>query len=86
MTESWAIAIMTAILGGMSAILAWIAAALWGIHRDLREFVTKEDCSRQMEGHCAEIDNLWAKVRENESKVTALQTIAHIFHNSEKGN
>lgn len=80
MTEGWAIAIMTAILGGMSAILAWIAAALWGIHRDLREFVTKEDCSRQMEGHCAEIDNLWAKVRENEREISALNTIAEIFH------
>lgn len=80
MTEGWAIAILTAVLGAISAILAWMAAALWGIHRDLREFVTKEDCSRQMGDHCGEIDRLWEKVRENESKVTALQTVADIFH------
>ena len=81
MTEGWAIAIMGCGFGAMSAILAWMAAALWGIHRDLRDFVTKEDCSRQMGDHCGEIDKLWEKVRKNESDVSALQTIARIFHN-----
>ena len=80
MTESWAIAIMTAILGGMSAILAWMAAALWGIHRDLRTFVTHDDCNRRMGDHCAEIDEIWKKVRENEREISALNTIAEIFH------
>ena len=84
MSENWAIAIMGIGFGAMSAILAWMGSALWGIHRDLRNFVTREDCTRQMEGHCGEIDNLWKQVRDNESRVSSLETIAEIFHNKEK--
>ena len=80
MSENWAIAIMGVGFGAMSAILAWMGSALWGIHRDLRNFVTREDCTRQMQGHCGEIDSLWKQVSDNQRRVASLETIADIFH------
>ena len=80
MTESWAIAVMTVGFGALTALLAWMGGTLWGIHRDLRGFVAKEDCRREMDGHCGEIDALWRKVRDGERELAALRQIAEIYH------
>ena len=65
MTDEWAIAIVGAGIGIVTAFLGWIATEIRSLHADLRRFVVRQDCSRWMEEHEKRIDQLDELVRDN---------------------
>ncbi len=73
MSEAWMIALLTAALAGMSAILGWIATELRAIRSELAHFVVKEDCNLAMTGHCDEIRNLWKETRLQGERIARLE-------------
>ena len=58
---------------GAAGILAWIAAELRGIRKDLETKVEKTDCSNYMCKHEKEIDNLWENTRKNSDRISKLE-------------
>ena len=58
---------------GAAGILAWIAAELRGIRKDLNTKVEKTDCSNNMCKHDQEIQNLWENTRKNSDRITKLE-------------
>lgn len=58
---------------GAAGILAWIAAELRGIRKDLETKVEKTDCSNDMCKHEKEIDNIWKKTNENSERIAKLE-------------
>lgn len=75
MSEGWAIALVGGALSVMTAILCWMATSLSGLRKDLRAFVMKEDCSRAMDGHCAEIRSLQASVLKNSESIARMEAM-----------
>lgn len=73
MSEAWAIALLSAMLTVMSAILGWIATELRAIRGELAHFVVKEDCNLAMGGHCDEIRNLWKETRLQGERIARLE-------------
>ena len=81
MTDTWAIAIIGFALTIMTAILCWMATALWGIKKSLREFVTDDECKSRMGSHCNEINKLRKIAEENQkaSHFTAVSVTDFLY-------
>ena len=62
------------------AILGWMGTALWGIRGDLREFITRPECTKKMDDHCTEITELRKMAKENQKKIAKLEMIAQTEH------
>lgn len=62
------------------AILGWMGTALWGIRGDLREFITRPECTKKMDDHCADITELRKMAKENQKKIAKLEIIAQTEH------
>ena len=58
---------------GAAGILAWIAAELRGIRKDLDTKVEKTDCTVDMCKHDEEIKNLWENTRRNSDRIAHLE-------------
>lgn len=80
MTENWAIAIIGFALTVMTAFLGWMATALWGINKSLRDFVTNAECKDRMGNHCDEINRLRDIAEENQQKIAAIENTIKIKH------
>lgn len=80
MSIEWAIAIFSGGIGLMTVILGWMGSALWGIRGDLREFVTKTECSGKMSEHCSDITELRKIAKENQKSIAQLKTIVLTEH------
>ena len=80
MTENWAIAIIGFALSVMTLFLGWMATALWGIHKSLREFVTDGECKDRMRNHCDEINKLRKTALENQKMIAKMATVIKIEH------
>lgn len=83
MTDTWAIAIIGFALTVMTAILGWMATALWGINKSLREFVTDGECKDRMGSHCKEINRLREIAEENQKAIAKMATVIKIEHGEE---
>lgn len=81
MNENWAIAIIGAALTVMTLIMGWMASSIAGMRNDLKAFVVKDDCNREMDGHCDEIRNLWGEIRKNSEKIAVLDGILNKGNN-----
>ena len=77
MSEEWAIAIMTCALLVMTGVLGWVAAEIRSLNKSLAQFVTKTDCSDDMDAHCGRLEKLENKVGENSEKLAAIE----LYHN-----
>lgn len=86
MTVEWAIAIVGIAVSVLTVILGWMGKALWGIRSDLREFVTRAECSGKMSEHCTDITELRKIARENQKKIAKLEMIAQTEHNLKIGD
>ena len=64
----------------MTLILGWMGSALWGIRGDLREFVTKTECTGKMSEHCSDITELRAMAKDNQKAIAQLKTIVLTEH------
>ena len=62
------------------AILGWMGTALWGIRGDLREFITRPECTKKMDDHCSEITELRNIAKKNQEKIAKLEMIAQTEH------
>ena len=85
MSIEWAVAIFSGGIGIMTLILGWMGSALWGIRGDLREFVTKTECSGKMTEHCAEINELHAIAKENQKDIAQLKMVVQTKHHIKIG-
>lgn len=66
MSESWMIAVVT-------AILSWLAYEVHRINDKLDGMVCKADCSADMGDHCDQIKALRSKVQDNSEELSALR-------------
>ena len=73
MSEEWAIAMVTVTLTVMTGVLGWVAMEIRSLHKSLAQFVTKSDCSDDMDAHCGRLEKLEAKVSENSEKLAAIE-------------
>lgn len=81
MTETWSIALIGFALTIMTAFLGWMATALWGINKNLREFITKTECGEKMGVHCNEIDKLRKIAEQNQKGISQIVTAIKLKHN-----
>ena len=73
MSVEWAVAIVGIAVTVLTIILGWMGTALWGIRGDLREFVTRAECSGKMSEHCSDITEL-------QKKIAKLEMVAQTEH------
>ena len=73
MSENWAIAMVTVTLTVMTGVLGWVAMEIRSLSKSLSQFVTKSDCSDDMDAHCGRLEKLEAKVSENSEKLAAIE-------------
>lgn len=73
MSEAWAITMVTIALTGMIGVLGWVALEIRSLNKSLAQFVTKTDCSDDMDAHCGRLEKLEAKVSENSEKLAAIE-------------
>lgn len=73
MSVEWAVAIVGIAVTILTIILGWMGTALWGIRGDLREFVTRAECSGKMSEHCSDITEL-------QKKIAKLEMVAQTEH------
>ena len=73
MSENWAIAMVTVTLTVMTGVLGWVAMEIRSLSKSLSQFVTKSDCSGDMDAHCGRLEKLEAKVSENSEKLAAIE-------------
>lgn len=73
MSVEWAVAIVGIAVTVLTIILGWMGTALWGIRGDLREFVTRTECSGKMSEHCSDITEL-------QKKIAKLEMVAQTEH------
>ena len=79
MSVEWAVAIVGIAVTVLTIILGWMGTALWGIRGDLREFVTRSECSGKMSEHCTDITEL-------QKKMAQLEMIAQTEHHLKIGD
>lgn len=79
MSVEWAVAIVGIAVTVLTIILGWMGTALWGIRGDLREFVTRAECSGKMSEHCTDITEL-------QKKIAKLEMIAQTEHHLKIGD
>lgn len=80
MSVEWAVAIVGIAVTVLTIILGWMGTALWGIRGDLREFVTRTECSGKMSEHCSDITELREIAKENQKKIAKLEIVAQTEH------
>ena len=73
MSEEWAIAMVTVTLTVMTGVLGWVAMEIRALNKSLAQFVTKTDCSDDMDAHCGRLEKLENKVSENSEKLAAIE-------------
>lgn len=73
MSEAWAITMVTIALTGMIGVLGWVALEIRSLNKSLAQFVTKTDCTNDMDAHCGRLEKLEAKVSENSEKLAAIE-------------
>lgn len=73
MSENWAIAMVTVTLTVMTGVLGWVAMEIRSLSKSLSQFVTKSDCSDDMDAHCGRLEKLESKVSENSENLAAIE-------------
>ena len=68
---------VTIALTGMIGVLGWVAMEIRALNKSLAQFVTKTDCSDDMDAHCGRLEKLENKVGENSEKLAAIE----LYHN-----
>lgn len=68
MSEQWAIAILSVVVG-------WVAYELRSIRAALDGLVKKDDCVKNMEGHCTDIRKLWDETIRQGERITKLEAL-----------
>lgn len=66
MSESWAIGLVTLVLG-------WLSLEIRSLNKSMRRCVDKPDCEKGMSSHCVRLEKLEAKVGENSEKLAAIE-------------
>lgn len=80
MTEPWSIALFTTVATLFTGVLGWIAYELHGLRSDMRMYVMKDDCSSDMGKHCTQIGELFETAKENQQRISHLETAVEIYH------
>lgn len=86
MTVEWAVALVGIVITVLTIILGWMGTALWGIRGDLREFITRSECTTKMAEHCTGINDLWEVAKENQKDIAQLKMIAQTEHKVKIGD